>query len=221
LRILVVEDEATLAHGIARALRAENFAVDVALNGEDGAHLGATELYDAAILDLGLPKKDGVTVLREWRAEKRDMPVLILTARDAWSEKVAGFKAGADDYLTKPFRVEEVIMRLRALVRRATGHADARVTCGPLTFDAQLGVFELNGLPVKLTALEWRVLSTLMLRKEVVIARGELNERVYEGDAEVDSNSIEVIVGRLRKKIGATMIETVRGRGYRLTADGG
>ena len=221
MRILVVEDEATLAHGIARALRAENFAVDVALNGEDGAHLGATELYDAAILDLGLPKKDGVTVLREWRAEKRDMPVLILTARDAWSEKVAGFKAGADDYLTKPFRVEEVIMRLRALVRRATGHADARVTCGPLTFDAQLGVFELNGLPVKLTALEWRVLSTLMLRKEVVIARGELNERVYEGDAEVDSNSIEVIVGRLRKKIGATMIETVRGRGYRLTADGG
>jgi len=219
LRILVVEDEATLAHGIARALRAENFAVDVALNGEDGAHLGATELYDAAILDLGLPKKDGVTVLREWRAEKRVMPVLILTARDAWSEKVAGFKAGADDYLTKPFRVEEVIMRLRALVRRATGHADARVTCGPLTFDAQLGVFELHGLPVKLTALEWRVLSTLMLRKEVVIERSELNERVYEGDAEVDSNSIEVIVGRLRKKIGATMIETVRGRGYRLTAD--
>ena len=219
MRILVVEDDTVLAEGIARALRAENFAVDVATNGEDGAHLGATELYDAAVLDLGLPKKDGVTVLREWRAEQRVMPVLILTARDAWSEKVAGFKAGADDYLTKPFRIEEVIMRLRALARRAAGHAGARITCGPLAFDAQLGTFELDGLPLKLTALEWRVLSTLMLRKEAVIERAELTERVYEGDAEVDSNSVEVIIGRLRKKIGATMIETVRGRGYRLTGD--
>jgi two-component system, OmpR family, response regulator len=219
VRILVVEDDATLATGIARALRAESFAVDVAMNGEDGAHLGATELYDAAVLDLGLPKKDGVTVLREWRLENRAMPVLILTARDAWSEKVAAFKAGADDYLTKPFRVEEVVMRLRALVRRAAGHAGARIDCGPLTFDAQLGTFERDGLPLKLTALEWRVLSTLILRKEAVIERAELIERVYEGDAEVDSNSIEVIIGRLRKKIGATMIETVRGRGYRLTGD--
>ena len=221
LRILLVEDDATLADGIARALRAERFAVDVAGNGEDGAHLGATERYDAVVLDLGLPKKDGVTVLREWRAEGRDMPVLILTARDAWSEKVAGFKAGADDYLTKPFRVEEVIMRLRALVRRASGHAGAIVTCGPLAFDAQLGTFELDGLPLKLTALEWRVLSALMLRREVVVDRAELTERVYEGDAEVDSNSIEVIIGRLRKKIGAERIETVRGRGYRITAGQG
>jgi two-component system, OmpR family, response regulator len=221
VRILVVEDDATLATGIARALRAESFAVDVAMNGEDGAHLGATELYDAAVLDLGLPKKDGVTVLREWRLENRAMPVLILTARDAWSEKVAAFKAGADDYLTKPFRVEEVVMRLRALVRRAAGHAGARIDCGPLTFDAQLGTFERDGLPLKLTALEWRVLSTLILRKEAVIERAELIERVYEGDAEVDSNSIEVIIGRLRKKIGATMIETVRGRGYRLTGASG
>ena len=218
MRILLVEDDATLANGIARALRAENFAVDVAGNGEDGAHLGSTERYDAAVLDLGLPKKDGATVLREWRAEGRDLPVLILTARDAWSEKVAGFKAGADDYLTKPFRVEEVIMRLRALVRRASGHAGAIVACGPLAFDAQLGTFELDGLPLKLTAFEWRVLSALMLRKEVVVNRAELIEHVYEGDAEVDSNSIEVIIGRLRKKIGATMIETVRGRGYRVTA---
>lgn len=208
----------TLADGIARALRAESFAVDVADNGEDGGHLGSTERYDAAVLDLGLPKKDGVTVLREWRAEGRDLPVLILTARDAWSEKVAGFKAGADDYLTKPFRMEEVIMRLRALVRRAAGHAGAVVTCGRLAFDAQLGTFELDGLPLKLTALEWRVLSVLMLRKEVVVDRADLMERVYEGDAEVDSNSVEVIIGRLRKKIGADMIETVRGRGYRVTA---
>ncbi|WP_375421092.1 response regulator [uncultured Sphingomonas sp.] len=218
MRILLVEDDATLADGIARALRGESFAVDVANNGEDGAHLGATERYDVAVLDLGLPKKDGVTVLREWRAAGVPLPVLILTARDGWSEKVAGFKAGADDYLTKPFRVEELIMRLRALVRRAAGHAGSVVICGRLAFDAHLGTFELDGLPLKLTALEWRVLSALMLRPEVVIERGELIERVYEGDAEVDSNSVEVIIGRLRKKIGATMIETLRGRGYRVTA---
>ena len=218
MRILLVEDDATLAGGLARALRAENFAVDIAGDGVDGGHLGSTERYDAAVLDLGLPGKDGVTVLREWRAEGRDLPVLILTARDGWSEKVAGFKAGADDYLTKPFRVEEVIMRLRALVRRAAGHAGATVACGRLVFDAQLGTFELDGLPLKLTAFEWRVLSVLMLRREVVVDRAELIERVYEGDADVDSNSIEVIIGRLRKKIGPEMIETVRGRGYRVTA---
>lgn len=219
MRILLIEDDAVLAEGIARALRAENFAVDVATNGEDGGHLGSTERYDAAVLDLGLPKRDGLSVLRDWRAGGRDLPVLILTARDGWSEKVEGFKAGADDYLTKPFRIEEVVMRLRALVRRAAGHAAARVTCGPLAFDAQLGTFELDGLPLKLTAFEWRILSALMLRREVVIERADLIERVYEGDADVDSNSIEVIIGRLRRKIGATMIETVRGRGYRLTAD--
>lgn len=218
MRVLLVEDDTALADGIARALRAENFAVDVATNGEDGGHLGATELYDVAILDLGLPKRDGLSVLRDWRAAARDLPVLILTARDGWSEKVEGFKAGADDYLTKPFRIEEVVMRLRALVRRAAGHASARVTCGPLAFDAQLGTFELDGLPLKLTAFEWRVLSQLMLRREIVIERADLIERVYEGDADVDSNSIEVIIGRLRRKIGAEMIETVRGRGYRLTA---
>ncbi|MET0935179.1 MAG: response regulator transcription factor [Luteibacter sp.] len=220
MRILLVEDDPALAEGLARALRAEKFAVDVAANGEDGGHLGSTELYDAAVLDLGLPKRDGVAVLRDWRAEGRTLPVLILTARDAWSEKVAGFKAGADDYLTKPFRTEEVVMRLRALVRRAAGHAAARLDCGPLSFDAQLGQFELDGLPLKLTAFEWRVLSALMLRKEVVIERADLIERVYEGDADVDSNSIEVIIGRLRKKIGTDRIETVRGRGYRLTAGG-
>jgi two-component system OmpR family response regulator len=146
-------------------------------------------------------------------------PVLILTAREAWSDKVAGFKSGADDYLVKPFRVEELVMRLRALVRRAAGHAATRIECGPLAFESQTGQFELDGLPLRLTALEWRVLSALMLRKEAVIERLDLLERVYEGDADVDSNSLEVIVGRLRKKIGATLIETVRGRGYRLTAD--
>ena len=217
MRILLVEDDTTLANSLAAALRAEHFAVDVADNGEDGGHLGSTERYDAVVLDLGLPKRDGVSVLRGWRSEGRDMPVLILTARDGWSEKVEGFKAGADDYLTKPFRVDEVIMRLRALVRRAAGHAGARIVCGKLAFDAQIGTFELDGLPLKLTAFEWRVLSVLMLRKEVVVERADLIERVYEGDADVDSNSMEVIIGRLRKKIGAEMIETVRGRGYRIT----
>ncbi len=218
MRILLVEDDEALASEIARALRAENCAVDVARDGEDGLHLGDTERYDAAVLDLGLPKVDGLSVLAAWRKAGRDLPVLILTARDAWSEKVAGFKAGADDYLTKPFRIEEVVMRLRALVRRAAGHAAARITCGRLGYDAQLGHFDLEGLPLKLTAFEWRVLSALMLRREVVVDRGELIERVYEYDADNDSNSLEVIVARLRRKIGAEMIETVRGRGYRLTA---
>ncbi|MBP2275263.1 MULTISPECIES: response regulator [Sphingomonas] len=216
MRILLVEDDTALAEGIAKALRAEHFAVDIAANGEDGAHLGDTGSYDVAVLDLGLPIKSGITVLEEWRAAGRALPVLILTARDGWSEKVAGFRAGADDYLTKPFRVEELVMRLRALVRRATGHAAARIVCGPVTFDAQTGQVELDGLPLRLTALEWRVLSTLMLRKGVVVDRLDLLDHVYEGDADPDSNSLEVIVGRLRKKIGAALIETVRGRGYRV-----
>jgi len=217
MRVLVVEDDATLAEALARALRAEHFAVDVARDGVDGQHLGATERYDAALLDLGLPGTDGLAVLAAWRTEARTMPVLILTARDRWSDKVAGFKAGADDYLTKPFRTEEVVLRLRAMVRRAAGHAAARIECGPLVYDAQLGQFELDGLPLRLTGLEWRVLTQLVLRRGAVMERGELVERVYEGDADVDSNSVEVIIGRLRRKIGAAMIETVRGHGYRLT----
>ncbi|WP_404713078.1 response regulator [Sphingomonas sp. MMS24-J13] len=217
MRVLLVEDDADLAAGIARALRAEHFAVDVATNGEDGGHLGSTEAYDVAVLDLGLPRRDGISILAEWRATGRTLPVLILTARDAWSDKVQGFKAGADDYLVKPFRVEELVMRLRALVRRAAGHAASIIRCGPIAFDAQTGQFELDGMPLKLTAFEWRVLSCLMLRKEIVVERLDLLERVYEGDADVDSNSLEVIVGRLRRKIGPDRIETVRGRGYRLT----
>ena len=219
MRILLVEDDADLAAAILRALRAENFAVDHAVNGEDGAHLGDTGQYDAAVLDLGLPVKSGIVVLNEWRAADRTLPVLILTARDGWSDKVEGFRAGADDYLTKPFRVEELVMRLRALARRAAGHAAPRVACGPLSYDAQTGQFELDGLPLRLTALEWRVLSALILRKESVIERLELLDRVYENDADPDSNSLEVIVARLRRKIGRDLIETVRGRGYRLTAD--
>lgn len=216
MRVLLVEDDIVLAVGISKALRSENFAVDIARNGEDGVHLGDTETYDVAVLDLGLPKVDGIGVLTSWRKAGRVMPVLILTARDGWSQKVEGFKAGADDYMTKPFRIEELVIRLRALVRRAAGYAAPLITSGPLSFDAQLGTFEKDGLPLKLTALEWRVLQCLMLRKDMTVDRSSLVERVYEGDADVDSNSIEVIIARLRRKIGHDMIATERGRGYRL-----
>ncbi|MGR9176498.1 response regulator transcription factor [Rhizobium leguminosarum] len=218
MRVLLVEDDEDLSGRIAVVLRSENFVVDIARNGEDALHAGLTELFDVAILDLGLPKIDGVSVLKGWREGDRNLPVLVLTARDGWPDKVSSFKAGADDFLAKPFKVEELVLRLRALVRRASGHAASRLVCGALVFDAQLGTFELDGLPLKLTALEWRVLSCLMLRKEMIVDRRELTERVYDGDAEVDSNSIEVIIARLRKKLGADRIETVRGRGYMLTA---
>ncbi|MDO9370373.1 MAG: response regulator transcription factor [Sphingopyxis sp.] len=218
MRILLVEDDPDLGPAIAKALRGENCAVDLVASGVDAAHLGDTEIYDAAVLDLGLPDQEGVSVLGQWREAGRTLPVLILTARDSWSDKVAGFKAGADDFMTKPFRVEELVMRLRAIVRRAAGHAATRIDCGPLAFESHTGQFELDGFPLKLTALEWRVLSALILSRETVIERLALLERVYEGDADNDSNSLEVIVGRLRKKIGGQLIETVRGRGYRLTA---
>src|ERR1700761_2160509 len=217
MKILLVEEDALLAGEVAAALRRENFAVDTAADGEEGHHLGDTEAYDAAVLDLGLPKVPGATVLRAWRDNGRQLPVLILTARDGWTEKVDGFKAGADDYLTKPFRGEELIMRLRALVRRAAGLAPPAIACGPLTLDASTGVFELDGLPLKLTALEWRVLQCLIMRKDVIVDRIDLMDKVYEGDAGSDSNSLEVIVARLRRKIGHDLIETVRGRSFRLT----
>ena len=218
MKVLLVEDDRLLAREIAHALREENFAVDIAANGEDGQHLGDTEPYDAAVLDLGLPKIPGAQVLRAWRRDGRQLPVLILTARDGWTDKVDGFKAGADDYLTKPFRIEELVLRLRALVRRSAGLGAPKIVCGPLSLETQTGVFELDGLPLKLTALEWRVLECLIMRKEAVVDRIAVTEKVYEGDAGADSNSLEVIVARLRRKIGHDMIETVRGRGYRLTA---
>ncbi len=219
MKILLVEDDVALGREIARGLRGENFAVDHAKNGEDGLHLGSTGLYDAAVLDLGLPVMSGIAVLTAWRAAGVKLPVLILTARDSWSDKVEGFKAGADDFLTKPFRAEELVMRLRALIRRAAGYAETVVRCGSLSFNTHIGVFELDGLPLRLTALEWRVLSCLALRKDVVVERAALFEHVYAGDGESDSNSVEVIVARLRRKLGRDRIETVRGRGYRLVCD--
>ncbi len=179
-------------------------------------HLGDTEPYDAIVLDLGLPKIDGVTVLRRWREEGRDTPVLILTARDQWSEKVAGFDAGADDYVTKPFHMEEVIARLRALIRRAAGQASPELNCGPLRVDTRSGRASVDGNPVKLTANEFKVLTYLMHHQGKVISRTELTEHIYDQDFDRDSNTIEVFVGRLRKKLEVDLIQTVRGLGYRL-----
>ena len=216
MRILVVEDDRDLNRQLAAALMEANYTVDAAHDGEEGHFLGDTEPYDAIVLDLGLPAMDGVSVLKRWRADGRDMPVLILTARDAWSEKVAGFDAGADDYVTKPFQVEEVLARLRALIRRASGHATAELSCGGVVLDTRSGRVTVDGASVKLTSHEFKVLSYLMHHRDQVVSRTELTEHIYEQDFDKDSNTIEVFVGRLRRKVGGDLIETVRGMGYRI-----
>ena len=214
MRLLVVEDDPKLADQLATALRDAGYVVDVARDGEEGHFLGDTEPYDAIILDLGLPKIDGVTILERWRSEGRTMPVLILTARDKWSDKVAGFDAGADDYVTKPFYTEEVLARLRALLQRSAGHAQAELVCGPLHLDTRSGRVAVDGEPIKLTSLEYRLLAYLMHHKGRIVSRTELVEHLYDQDFDRDSNTIEVFVGRLRKKIGQDLIETRRGLGY-------
>ena len=220
MRILVVEDDPDLNRQLCEALEQSGYAVDTALDGEEGHFLGDTEPYDAVILDLGLPQKDGVSVLKEWRAAGRDMPVLILTARDRWSDKVAGFDAGADDYVAKPFHMAELLARLRALIRRASGHASSEITCGPLVLDtAGARVFK-DGVPLKLTPMEYRLLAYLMHHQGEVISRTQLTEHLYDQDFDRDSNTIEVMVGRVRKKIGKDMLQTVRGLGYRLSPPG-
>ena len=218
MRILVVEDDPDLARQLEAALGDAGYVVDLAADGEEGHFLGDTEPYDAVLLDLGLPVIDGLTVLERWRRAGRAMPVLLLTARGRWSEKVTGFDAGADDYVTKPFQMEEVLARLRALIRRAAGHASSEFSCGPLTLDTSRGRVALDGAPVKLTAQEFRLLSYLMHHQGQVVSRTELTEHLYSQDFDRDSNTIEVFVGRLRKKIGGDFIETVRGLGYRLAA---
>ncbi|WP_114377112.1 response regulator transcription factor [Elioraea thermophila] len=216
MRALVVEDDPTIAQGVARALVEAGFVVDRTGDGEEAEHLGSTEPYDVAVLDLGLPARDGLAVLESWRKARATFPVLILTARDRWADKLAGFRAGADDYVIKPFRLEEVVLRVQALVRRAAGHAQAVIAAGALAYDTQLGTFTLEGMPLKLTAMEHRVLAYLIHRAGRVVSRSELAEHVYDGDADRDFNALEVIIGRLRRKIGADAIETERGRGYRL-----
>lgn len=215
MRVLVVEDDPDLGRQLTEALTQAGYAVDLAPDGEEGHFLGDTEPYDAAVLDLGLPKLDGVRVLEKWRNAGKDMPVLILTARDRWSEKVAGFDAGADDYLTKPFVTEELLARLRALMRRAAGHASAALECGDLRVDTRAARASVNGEPIKLTAHEYRVLSYMMHHQGRVVPRTELVEH-YDQDFDRDSNTIEVFVGRLRRKIGSNRILTERGLGYRL-----
>lgn len=218
MRVLLVEDEAALAGQIAAALTAAGFVVDHSRDGEEGHFLGDTEPYDAVVLDLGLPRLDGITVLRRWRAAGRTMPVLILTARGSWHEKVEGLNAGADDYLAKPFAMEELLARVRALIRRASGHAAAEIACGNVVLDTRSGRVTRDGAVVPLTAQEFRVLSYLIHHRGRVVSRTELTEHIYNQDFDCDSNTIEVFIGRLRRKLGAGMITTVRGLGYRLEA---
>jgi two-component system OmpR family response regulator len=218
MRILLVEDEPTLRAQLRAGLEEAGYVVDEAGNGRDAQHLGETEPFDVVVLDLGLPVLDGLTVLRNWRQGGRATPVLILTARDSWHEKVAGIDAGADDYLAKPFHMEELLARLRALIRRAQGLASPLLECGGLALDTRSGRVTLDARPVSLTSHEYRLLAYLMHRPGQVVSRTELTEHLYAQDFDRDSNTIEVFVARLRKKLPPETIETVRGLGYRLVA---
>ena len=216
MRVLIVEDEPTIASQLAAALGQAGYAVDCADNGVDALALGGSEPVDAVILDLGLPRIDGLTVLKKWRAAGRTMPVLILTARDNWHEKVAGIDAGADDYLAKPFHMEELLARLRALIRRAGGHASAELACGELRLDTRAGRVSVGDVPLTLTSHEYRVLDYLMHHPGQLVSRSDLIEHIYAQDFDRDSNTVEVFIARLRKKLPEGAIETVRGLGYRL-----
>ncbi|MHA1523932.1 MAG: response regulator transcription factor [Alphaproteobacteria bacterium] len=214
MRLLVVEDDPDLNRQLRDALAGAGYVVDVALDGEEGHFLGDTEPYDAVVLDLGLPQMDGITVLETWRRDGHMMPVLILTARDRWSDKVAGFDAGADDYVAKPFHMEEILARIRALLRRAAGHASPELECGPLMVDTRAARVTVDGNFIKLTSLEYRLLAYMAHHKGRVISRTELVEHLYDQDFDRDSNTVEVFVGRIRKKLGLDLISTVRGLGY-------
>jgi two-component system, OmpR family, response regulator len=216
VRVLVVEDESRLSRQLSSAIRAAGYAVDCAADGERADFLNHTERYDAVVLDLGLPKIDGLALLRRWRDAGLTVPVLVLTARGSWHEKVLGIDGGADDYVAKPFRMEEVLARLRALIRRATGQAAAELRCGTIALDSRAARVTLRGDPVRLTSHEFRVLSYLMHHRERVVSQTELNEHIYAENLDRDSNTVEVFVARLRRKLGASAIETVRGMGYRM-----
>lgn len=215
MRLLLVEDEPRLSLQLQRALEGAGYAVDCAFDGETALHQGDTIPYDAVILDLGLPRLDGVAVLKRWRAGGRNFPVLVLTARDTWSDKVSGLDAGADDYLGKPFSMEEVLARLRALIRRTAGHANSVLALGAIELDTRSAQVRKDGVPVALTSHEYKVLEFLMLHRGRTVPRGELLEHVYAQDFDPESNTIEVFVARLRRKLGTDLIETVRGIGYR------
>jgi len=219
MRVLVVEDEAALRDTLKARLIDAGFTVDVAHDGEEGLFAGLEYPLDVAIIDLGLPKLMGLEVIRRLRAARKSYPILILTARDNWQDKVEGLQAGADDYVAKPFHFEEVLARLQALLRRAGGWATPELKCGPVALDTRAQTVKVNGEPVELTTFEYRILEHLMLRAGDVISKAELTERLYDQDFERDSNVIEVLVGRLRRKLDPhdqlRPIETLRGRGYR------
>ncbi len=219
MRILVVEDEIALAEQLSAALSQAGYAVDHAADGQLGEFLGRTEGYDAVILDLGLPKMDGLTVLRHWREAGLSTPVLILTARGSWNEKVQGIDGGADDYVAKPFQIEEVLARLRALIRRASGQVTPELRCGSVVLDPRGARVTVGGAPVKLTSHEFRVLSYLMHHRGRIVSQSELTEHIYSQGFDRDSNTVEVFIARLRRKLGGSFIETVRGLGYRMEAD--
>jgi len=214
VRILVAEDEPLLAQQLADALTEAHHVVDCAPDGAEADFLATTESYDAIVLDLGLPKLDGLTLLRRWREAGISVPVLVLTARGSWHEKVQGIDTGADDYVSKPFRMEEVLARLRALIRRASGHAHSEIRCGAVALDPRLARVTLNDFPVNLTSHEFRVLSYLMHHRGRVVSQAELTEHIYAQSFDRDSNTVEVFIARLRRKLGATFIRTVRGLGY-------
>ena len=219
MRILVVEDDPDLNRQLTNALSEAGYAVDSAADGEDGYFLGETEPYDMVLLDLGLPKMDGISILEQWRRAEKKFHVIILTARDRWSDKVAGMDAGADDYLAKPFHMEELLARVRAQLRRSAGHAKAELECGPIRLDTKTARVSCNGQAIKLTSHEYRLLAYMMHHNGRVVSRTELVEHLYDQDFDRDSNTIEVFIGRLRKKIPVDVIKTVRGLGYRLSAE--
>lgn len=225
MRVLVIEDEAPLREQLCSRLRKQGFSVDEAADGEEGLYLGEEYPMDVAVVDIGLPGISGLEVIRSWRAKGRSFPVLILTARGRWQEKVEGLEAGADDYLIKPFHMEELQARINALLRRSSGWASPQLCCGPIVLDTSSQQLTVDGKPVELTAYEYRLLEYLIHHAGEVISKTELTEHIYEQDYDRDSNTIEVFVGRLRKKLDPDgsyrPIETLRGRGYRFTLERG
>ncbi len=219
MRVLLVEDEAPLRETLAARLKREGFAVDMAADGEEGLYLGREVPFDVAIIDLGLPKKSGMELIQDLRAAGQRCPIIILTARTSWQDKVQGLKQGADDYLVKPFHVEELLARLNALVRRASGWTKPTLECGPIVLDTTAQTVSINGAPVDLTSYEYKVLEYLMLHAGELVSKADLTEHIYQQDFDRDSNVLEVFIGRLRRKLdpdnALKPIETVRGRGYR------